>query len=71
VASSLQEHYVQLSGQDAVPDDYLEKIFQVPFWVRPLGADVRQQMLRGLLAPSLAGQAVDAAGEDDGTKSTR
>lgn len=53
LASSLRDHYAQLSGKDATPEDYLEKIFQVPFHVRPIDTDVRQQMLRGLLAPNL------------------
>lgn len=64
LASSLRENYPQLSGQDAVPEDYLEKIFQVPFWVRPLGTDVRQQMLRGLLEPNLDGQPADPVAAD-------
>lgn len=51
--SSLREHYTQLTADAAVPADYLEKIFQVPFWIRPLGADTRRQMMRGLLAPYL------------------
>ncbi len=54
--SSLREHYTQLKADAAVPADYLEKIFQVPFWVRPLGADTRRQMVRGLLTPNLAGR---------------
>lgn len=54
LAGSLKEHYSQLGVGDASPDDYLEKIFQVPFWVRPLPAEVRQRMLRGLMTPSLA-----------------
>jgi hypothetical protein len=48
-----------------VPADYLEKIFQVPFWVRPLGADTRREMVRGLLAPHLAGP-VPATGDSEG-----
>ncbi|MGH3822760.1 MAG: P-loop NTPase fold protein [Pseudonocardiaceae bacterium] len=52
--SSLREHYAQLNADAAVPADYLEKIFQVPFWVRPLGADTRRQMVRRLLTPHLA-----------------
>ncbi|MGH4007348.1 MAG: P-loop NTPase fold protein [Pseudonocardiaceae bacterium] len=52
--SSLREHYSQLNVHAAVPADYLEKIFQVPFWVRPLDAGTRRQMVRGLLAPNLA-----------------
>ncbi|NTX37188.1 hypothetical protein HUA78_22310 [Myxococcus sp. CA033] len=30
--------------------DYLEKIFQIPIWLRPIGADRRTNMVRGLLA---------------------
>ncbi len=62
--SSLREHYSQLNLQAAVPADYLEKIFQVPFWVRPLGADTRRQMVRGLLAPNLA-SSVPATGDSE------
>jgi KAP family P-loop domain len=34
--------------------DYLEKIFQIPFWVEPLDDGGRQRLLRGLLLPSVA-----------------
>ncbi|MFY2561091.1 P-loop NTPase fold protein [Corallococcus terminator] len=30
--------------------DYLEKIFQIPIWLRPIGEDRRTNMVRGLLA---------------------
>jgi hypothetical protein len=63
--SSLREYYTQLRAGAAVPADYLEKIFQVPFWVRPLRADTRQQMVRGLLAPHLAGP-VPVTGDNEG-----
>src|SRR5206468_692564 len=33
--------------------DYLEKIFQIPFWVDPLTEPARQRLLRGLLLRSL------------------
>ncbi|AJQ97290.1 P-loop NTPase fold protein [Gynuella sunshinyii] len=33
----------------ASPDDYLEKIFQVPFWVQPLNDHARQNIINGLL----------------------
>ncbi|MGH3913717.1 MAG: P-loop NTPase fold protein [Pseudonocardiaceae bacterium] len=57
--SSLRKHYTQLNADEpnakgAVPADYLEKIFQVPFWVRPLGTDTRRKMVRGLLERNLA-----------------
>ena len=32
----------------ASPDDYLEKIFQVPFWIRPLGRSGSQRLVREL-----------------------
>jgi hypothetical protein len=57
LASSLREHYAQLAGDDAAPDDFLEKIFQVPFLVQPLPSQVRRQMLRGLLISDLTTQA--------------
>ena len=65
LTSSLREHYTQLKGDSTVPADYLEKIFQVPFWVRPLGADTRREMVRGLLAPNLTGP-VPATGASAG-----
>ena len=34
--------------------DYVEKIFQIPFWVEPLDDTGRQRLLRGLLLPSVA-----------------
>ncbi|MGI9000708.1 MAG: P-loop NTPase fold protein [Pseudonocardia sp.] len=63
--ASLAEHYSQLGADAAVPADYLEKIFQVPFWVRPLEPDVRRQMVRGLLAPNVTTPDV-TTGEQDG-----
>ena len=33
--------------------DYLEKIFQIPFWVEPLDQAGRQRLLRGVLLPSV------------------
>lgn len=43
------------AGPDALaatPRDYLEKIFQVPFWLRPLDRAMAAHMLAGLLEPS-------------------
>jgi hypothetical protein len=34
--------------------DYLEKIFQIPFWVEQLDDGARHRLLRGLLLPSVA-----------------
>ena len=44
-----------ISDSDApTATDYLEKIFQIPFWVEPLDDYERQRLLRGLLLPSVA-----------------
>jgi hypothetical protein len=68
LTSSLRDHYRQLAGPDATPEDYLEKIFQVPFRVRPLQLRTRAQMLQSLLTPSVTRTgrpaAFHAAGED-------
>ena len=54
LSSSLKAHYdAQLRG-DVTPDDYLEKIFQVAFWVQPMDDDARRRMVRGLLARNVA-----------------
>lgn len=59
VARSLQTHYKDLvlgaheggTGKEEVivPRDYLEKIFQVPFWVSPLGPEAVQSLFDSLL----------------------
>lgn len=48
--------------EQATPDDYLEKIFQIPFWIRPLTAAARRQIVEGLIAPSLLSSASGAGG---------
>ena len=67
--SLLEEHYPALTilpgtggpqwhdgdGVDQPsPSDYLEKIFQVPFWLEPLGNHARRSLVRGLLQGNLA-----------------
>jgi hypothetical protein len=37
----------------ATPDDYLEKIFQVPFWIKPLGKEACEQLVSKLTAEDL------------------
>jgi hypothetical protein len=69
LAHSLAEHYPALAtsvrsvtqpglngadGDHATPSDYLEKIFQVPFWIEPLGSGARKALVRGLLQGNLA-----------------
>lgn len=68
LAGSLAGHYGPLlssapDGDRARPDDYVEKIFQVPFQVPPLDAPARRSLLHGLLpldgGPGAAGEAGD------------
>jgi len=69
LAHSLEEHYPALTispknggppsreGDEIdqpSPSDYLEKIFQVPFWIEPLGDHGRRSLVRGLLQGNLA-----------------
>lgn len=77
LANSLAEHYPALAlpvdgdvassadadqAEQATPSDYLEKIFQVPFWVEPLDSTSRKTLVRGLLQGNLA----RTAGREEG-----
>jgi hypothetical protein len=61
VSRSLETHYVNLLGRDgsaaetqgATARDYLEKIFQVPYWVRAMTAQGSRDLLMSLVAPSI------------------
>lgn len=66
LTQSLRAHYRELlHGSDhrgaedglesATPSDYLEKIFQIPFWIRPLDDNDRAQLLQGLLDETTRG----------------
>ncbi len=47
--------------------DYLEKIFQLPFWVQPLSGDDRRNIVSGLLAPTVRTDATaDGSGDRGG-----
>lgn len=51
---ALMQHYPALTSfngnrHKATSQDYLEKIFQIPFWVRPLSNDARKNIVTGLL----------------------
>ena len=71
--SALRSHYSRLLQQDtslpmstlregrATALDYVEKIFQVPFWVQPLGPTARRNVIRGLVAPALVADRDDEA----------
>ncbi|HVF41988.1 MAG TPA: P-loop NTPase fold protein [Pyrinomonadaceae bacterium] len=85
VAQSLRKGYPGLLGRDeraqgesaeaagatATPHDYLEKIFQIPFWLNPLEEDSTKQMLRKLMPldkvpPAPAAAAADVSGAGGG-----
>ena len=58
LTSALTDRLVALRPSQATPGqptpkDYLEKIFQLPFWVQPLPPAGRQQLLHGLLTNSV------------------
>lgn len=50
VSRSLEAHYTELIGgaESASANDYLEKIFQVPYWVRAMTPLDSQRLLEGL-----------------------
>jgi hypothetical protein len=51
VARALQKRYPELlDAGGATPNDYLEKIFQIPFWLDPLDVGKTKRMLQGLVA---------------------
>jgi hypothetical protein len=52
---------VNRSGRRATPHDYVEKIFQLPFWVQPLSADGRRSLVRGLLEGSVRAPGANGA----------
>jgi len=68
LSQSLQKHYEGLLSEaarqgnidlaqgvlrPATPQNYLEKIFQIPFWVRPLTETARMRIVQGLVEKSL------------------
>ena len=68
LTSALTDRVVALRPASAVtgqptPKDYLEKIFQLPFWVQPVPPDGRAQLLHGLLLDSVR-VSVEVGGPD-------
>jgi hypothetical protein len=58
LASALIDRLVALQSRSDQPDrpttqDYLEKIFQLPFWVQPLPFEGRKALVHGLLRDSV------------------
>jgi hypothetical protein len=72
VRESLLKHYPDLLSNGATPsdvraqaDDYLEKIFQIPFRIPALGTETRERLLSGLLQePYLPSSPENATGSD-------
>ena len=60
-----------LDRPQARPRDYLEKIFQVPFFVRPLGDDGRKSIVRGLLGDHLRQEGPEPGSGRDAVTSRR
>ncbi len=63
---ALQPHAAE--SDQPTTDDYLEKIFQIPFWVQPLASDARMALVHGLLSgsvrtPSEASGSIDDNGD--------
>ncbi|MEJ2619982.1 MAG: P-loop NTPase fold protein [Candidatus Thiodiazotropha sp.] len=59
LSHALTKHFGALvvdreNAQEATPDDYLEKIFQIPFWIRPLSKTAKQNIIQGLLQGHVA-----------------
>lgn len=52
----------------ATPQDYIEKIFQIPFWLEPLSPESTRRYLEGLLStsPTPAQRSAPTAAEEDG-----
>jgi len=50
----------------ATPQDYLEKIFQVPFWLEPMSVRATRNYIDGLVAGSMSGTGMGDGGEGDG-----
>jgi len=46
------EQQVKSKPQSATPHDYLEKIFQIPFWLKPMEDDACKNLLEGLTKES-------------------
>jgi hypothetical protein len=68
VSRSLEDQYSHLlespqangSASGATPGDYLEKIFQVPYWVRPMTPDGSRRLLKARTdAAPFGGRSVD------------
>jgi hypothetical protein len=64
-ALSNQLQALQDRADHPTATDYLEKIFQLPFWVNELDNAQRERILRGLFLPSVGSEDEIAAGTND------
>ncbi|TIN77491.1 P-loop NTPase fold protein [Mesorhizobium sp.] len=75
VSKSLESHYAKLlasnEGEGATAGDYLEKIFQVPYWVRSMSPAGSQALLSSLAASSPGEAAVTPAASQDAAPKER
>lgn len=55
------DEFKELFGY-ASAHDYVEKIFQVPFWLKPMSPESSRRLVRDLLKQSVAGDAMIAGG---------
>lgn len=67
LSHALTKHFKALevssnNGPAATPDDYLEKIFQIPFWIPPLSDTAKRNIVQGLLSGHLT---VSESGEEE------
>lgn len=64
---SLTSHYGSLLEE---PEDYLEKIFQIPFTVRPMSAEVYRDLIKELTAQKSNKKASDIPATEEGRRSS-
>lgn len=55
----------QVGSKAATSEDYLEKIFQVPFWIKPMGDEGARDLVRDLLKEDLESAIVSVDDEPD------
>jgi len=60
----------QVNHREATPDDYLEKIFQIPFWIEPIGETAKRNIIQGLLRSHLVSGAGTSDTQTGGDKPT-
>jgi len=76
VSKSLEDQYKELinagaGNGSATPSDYLEKLFQVPYWVRPMTPEASSELAMSLIGksgrkPLAPAPALDLAGAGSG-----